>query len=93
MYIAFARLVFSRVFYFCGNLKKTDYSNLSIGRITGFVFERIHYCNPNDFVKEALTLKVNVFIVVQNVFSTKTNQTETSSSKFVPYQRKSTNKL
>ena len=43
-------------------------------------------------MKEALTLKVNVFIVVQNVFSTKSIQTETSSSKFVPYQPISTNK-
>ena len=44
MYTALARLVFSRVVYFRGYLKKTDYSNLSTGRITGFVFERMYYC-------------------------------------------------
>ena len=32
------------------------------------------------------------FIVIQNAFSTKSIQTETSSSKFVPYQPISTNK-
>ena len=33
MYIALVKLVFSRVFYYRGNLKKSNYSNLSIGRI------------------------------------------------------------
>ena len=44
MYIALVRLVFTWVFYFRGNLKKPDYSNLSIGRITEFIFERTYYC-------------------------------------------------
>ena len=44
MYIALVRRVFTWVFYFRGNLKKSDYSDLSNGRITEFIFERTYYC-------------------------------------------------